>query len=366
MTTTYRAGTASEHSSVQVAGDVTHWCRDLVSCLQSTFATVLAHAGHDPLEVLGAHWEFRYRPGDVRTEEFYYPCAIPGDLAASLAPHHPVSSAWCLPAPAAADEPAGAMAEITAALEAGTLVIAAVDNFYLPFRPAFGDVHAAHLVVVFGIDLGAGKVYVSDAMPPAFLGPIPVADFIRAWSSANPADSQDVFFSAAKIDRRFMTMTIGSPFPDLDPAMLRTVLAANLAGYRAEQAPGGDLTGLSGLDSFLAALLDGCARGDSGLLAEAYPFGWGMQAQASLHAELLRRYGIRDGQQPPCGGTLALREAGRLVEAAAHAWTGLRMTAAHGVADPAACTRDLARHAAWLRHCYDLALASLDDAVELL
>ncbi len=367
MTTTYQP------RSVLVPGPVELWCRDLVSCLQSTFAGVLAHAGHDPLEALASHWEFRYHQGDVRSEEFYYPCAVPGDLAASLMPGFGVSSPWRRPA-SADDAAAGlahtALAEVIDELSAGQLVIAAVDNFYLPFRPAFGDVHAAHLLIVTGVDLDAGQVHVSDAMPPAFAGPIPVADFVRAWSSANPADVQDVFFSDAKIDRRFMTLSIGAPFPRLDRGTLRAALAANLAGFRgpAEQAAGvtggrppgqAQWVGLTGLDRFIAALLAACADGDSATVADTYPFGWGMQAQASLHAELLRHWGVQTAVP-------ALREAGRLVEATAHGWTGLRMTAAHGRDDPAAWAGDLARHARALRHCYDLALAGLDEAVELL
>lgn len=362
MTTTYQP------RAVRVSGPIEFWCRDLVSCLQSTFATVLEHAGHEPLDVLGAHWEFRFRPGDVRPEEFYYPCAVPGDLAASLAPHHPVSSAWRRPA-ASTDsgaDPAGSMAGITETLAGGQLVIAAVDNFFLPFRPAFGDVHAAHLLVVYGVDLTAGQVHVSDAMPPAFRGPIDVADFIAAWSSANPADVQDVFFSDARIDRRFMTLAIGEPFPELDRPMLRSVLTANLAGFRSGEDREDrdvhderDWVGVAGLERFLAALVQASADGDAGPLADAYPFGWGMQAQTSLHAELLRKWGV-------IAAVPELSECGRLVESVAHAWTGLRMTAAHGRDDPKACARDLAKHAATLRHHYELALAGLDDAVELL
>ena len=350
MTTTYQPRAAS------VSGSIEFWCRDLVSCLQSTFATALSHAGHDPLEVLGAHWEFRFRPGDVRPEEFYYPCAVPGDLAASLAPHHPVSSTWRRPT-STDDDAAGSVADIIEVLADGQLVIAAVDNFFLPFRPAFGDVHAAHLLVVYGVDLESGQVHVSDAMPPAFSGPIDVADFTRAWSSANPSDVQDVFFSDARIDRRFMTLAIGDPIPKLDQPMLRSVLTANLAGFRCGEGP--DWVGVAGLERFLAALLDACATGDAGPLADAYPFGWGMQAQTSLHAELLRRWGV-------IAAVPELSEAGRLVESVAHAWTGLRMTAAHGRDDPKACARDLAKHASALRHHYELALAGLDDAVELL
>jgi hypothetical protein len=358
VTTTYKP------RAVNVSGPIEFWCRDLVSCLQSTFATVLGHAGHDPLEALGAHWEFRFRPGDVRPEEFYYPCAVPGDLAASLAPHHPVSSPWRRPRADAGGDTAASMADIIEALAGGQLVIAAVDNFYLPFRPAFGDVHAAHLIVVYGVDLAAEQVHVSDAMPPAFRGPIDVADFTRAWSSANPADAQDVFFSDARIDRRFMTLAIGEPFPKLDRPMLKAVLTANLAGFRGRQnqtdaGHDSDWVGVAGLERFIAALLDACVDGNSGPLADAYPFGWGMQAQTSLHAELLRRWGV-------LAAVPDLSEAGRLVESVAHAWTGLRMTAAHGRGNPETCARDLAKHAAVLCHNYELALASLDDAVELL
>jgi hypothetical protein len=106
-------------------------------------------------------------------------------------------------------------------------------------------------------------------------------------------------------------------------------------------------------------LADACADGDRRPLADTYPFGWGMQAQTSLHAELLRRWGV-------LAGVPELSEAGRQVESVAHAWTGLRMTAAHSRDDPRACARDLSRHAAALRHHYELALADLDDAVELL
>ena len=50
------------------------WYRDLISCLQATFGSLLARQGADPLSVLGAGWQFLHLPGDVRSEEFYYPC----------------------------------------------------------------------------------------------------------------------------------------------------------------------------------------------------------------------------------------------------------------------------------------------------
>lgn len=336
-------------------GDVELWYRDAVSCLQATLATVLLHAGRDALDALGLHWEFRYVPGDVRTEEFYVPCGVPGDPAASLMPHHPVRSRW--QAVDAGQEPLAALAE---RLADGAPVIAAVDNFHLPFRPAFGDVHAAHLVVVYGVDPAERTVLVSDAMPPAFQGAVPAADFLAAWSSANPEDTQDAFFSDARIDRRYLDVRLGRAWPEVDTALLHTAIRHSVdtfTGRCGEDTPG--LTGFAGLEAFLTQLRERAEAGDERALREAYPFGWGMQAQAALHGELLRRCGQR-AELPP------VREAGRLVESVAHAWTGVRVGAAHGLGDPRAAVPELARHASGLRRAYQEAVAGLDDALEVL
>ncbi|TCO55597.1 BtrH N-terminal domain-containing protein [Actinocrispum wychmicini] len=322
------------------------WCRDVISCLQATFGSVLRHAGHDPLDVLGLHWEFRHKPGDVRSEEFYYPCATPGDLAASLAPHHPVSSAWHQ-----ADELDRPLDALADELSRGRLVIAAVDNFHLPFRPAFGDVHAAHLLVVYGID--EHNVHVSDAMPPDFAGPIPVADFLRSWSSANPTDVQDAFFSDSRIDRRYLTVDVGAEFPTLDRALLAKALDHSLELFHGPSH--GDRTGLAGLGEFLDEVLKAAETADSATVRDVYPFGWGMQAQSGLHGELLRTWGLREDVP-------AVREAGRLVETVAHKWTGLRVCAAHGHPEPEAAAKELARHANALRQAYESAVDGLAEA----
>lgn len=361
--------TTSITPSVRVVdGPVLPWYRDLISCLQAVFATTLIHAGHEPLDVLGNHWEFLFQPGEVRSEEFYFPCRYAGDLGRSLAPHHPVSSRWERPAHEA--EP---FTEICAAVLADRPIIAAVDNFYLPFRPAYGDVHAAHLVVVWGLDEERGLVYVADAMPPAFHGAIGVDDFLRAWGSANPRDVQDAFFSDAGIDRRLLVVTIGEPFPDVDHAFLRRALSTNLELFRAGDLQTGDLragdlqvggqahgwAGTAGLRRFLDALVERARAGEARALEETYPFGWGMQAQSSLHGEFLRTWGARLDLP-------ALREAGRLVEGVAHAWTGLRITAAHGRHDPAAAAPDLARHARLLFRQYEAAIDGVHEAREAL
>jgi hypothetical protein len=80
-----------------------------------------------------------------------------------------------------------------------------------------------------------------------------------------------------------------------------------------------------------------------------------MQAQASLHGELLRRCG-RDWDDP------ALAGAGRAAESVAHAWTGLRITGAHGLDDPRAVAADIAHHATVLRGKYANAVDAVSAA----
>lgn len=349
------------------------WYRDLVSCLQSTFGSLLARAGADPLSVLGAGWRFLHLPGDVRSEEFYYPCPADEsggtDLGAALAPHHELHSRWWQPA----DEN-DVWREVRETLADDRLVIAAVDNFHLPFRPAYGDVHAAHLVVVYGLDETRGVVYVSDAMPPAFRGAVPIEEFLRSWGSANPTDVQDAFFSDSRIGRRCLDVRIDAPPAPLTPELLggflrtdvdaftavgstpaagsNTAVGSNTAGPAADARA---RTGLAGYDEFAAELLDRCRAGDAGALRELYPFGWGMQAQAALHGELLRSCGRQWGDP-------ALAGAGRAVEAVAHAWTGLRFTGAHGLEDPRAVSVDIAHHATVLRGKYARAVDAVGAA----
>jgi hypothetical protein len=301
------------------------WYRDLVSCLQATFGSLLVRAGADPLVVLGAGWRFLHLPGDVRSEEFYYPCRD-GDLGAALARE---------------------------SLADDRLVIAAVDNFHLPFRPAYGDVHAAHLVVVYGLDEVRGLVYVSDAMPPAFRGAVPIEAFLRSWGSANPTDVQDAFFSDSRIGRRCLDVQLDAPPAPLTPELLGGYLRADVDAFTTATS---GRTGLAGYDEFAGELVDRCRAGDVDALRELYPFGWGMQAQASLHGELLRRCG-REWGYP------ALAGAGRAVEAVAHAWTGLRITGAHGLDDPRTAAADIAHHATVLRGKYAYAVDAVSAAI---
>ncbi|MER5750219.1 BtrH N-terminal domain-containing protein [Streptomyces sp. NPDC002088] len=343
---------------VRTGEPVSLWYRDPISCLQATLGSVVLGRGGDPLEVLGAHWEFRYRPGDVRPEEFYFPCAFDGDPARSIAPYHGLRSGWHTAADG--DRP---LASLAAEFAEGRLVLAGVDNYHLPFRPAYHDVHAAHLLVVYGVDEEAGTVWVSDAMPPAFQGPLPVEDFLRAWTSANPDDEQDAFFSDAPIATRYLTVTVDAPLPELDAATLARVIGNSVEGFTGGVHPvtGGlaGWTGLAGLSRWLEWTAEGAGRGDGSAVRDIYPLGWAMQAQAALHGEFLRTWGQRHGLP-------ALREAGRRVEQVAHAWTGLRMSAAHGHGDARTAMPALLRHGRRLERAYATAVETLDHARKVL
>lgn len=327
------------------------WMRDLGSCLQATLATVVAALELDPVLVLGAAWRFRWLPDDWRSEEFYYP-AGGVSLLESLAPYHPLRSTW---RQAETDAP---LLELHDAVEARELVIAAVDNYHLPFRPAFRDVHAGHLVVVYGVDFEDGCVNVCDAQPPEYRGPVPITDFDLSWSSANPADPQDVFFSASAIGRRWLEVDVTAPVPELTRELTAFALERNLEHMRRNG--GRDRTeGLPGLRAFVRQLRERAADGDASALQELYVVGWGAQAQTDLHAEFLRATAATFDAP-------ALAEAAAFVDRVAHAWTGLRMTGAHGRAAPAAAASALETHGNRLARSYEEALEAIEPAAEAL
>jgi hypothetical protein len=318
-----------------------------------TVATALDHAGVDPLEALGTGWTFRYLPDHVRGEEFYFPCTD-DELARCLVGYHPVDIAWRTP-----DDSEDPLRCLTDALDGGVLPIAAVDNFHLPFRPAYHDVHAAHLLVVYGVDRARGLVWVSDAMPPAFSGALRVEDFWAAWGSMNPIDGQDAFFSDTAIGHRWLRVEVTGPFPEATPDRFGAALRSTVAAFRA---PAGTMasawTGLSGVHAYVDLLATAARAGDTAMLRQAYTHGWSLQASAYLHSELLRTRG-QDWDMP------AMRETARTVQSVANAWSGLRVTAAHGWPDPSGASGDVMRHGNRLGRCYDDAVAAVAALADL-
>jgi hypothetical protein len=319
------------------------WRHDLAGCLHACAATLLAQRGLDPVQILGCGWVFRYSPGDFRREEYYFPTRPGESLFAALTPHHRVASRWHTPA----DADAG-WTEVRDMVAGGTPVAVAVDNFHLHFRPAYRDVHANHLIIVYGFDESAGTARILDAVPPQFDGDIPLADLRAARGSANEgAHDRDMFFADQPIGHRWLELITGEGPATLDRVGVAEVLRRNCETYADE--------GRGALRVFLTEMQRQLAAGDS-VADELFVVAGTALAVTGLHAGWLADAGRRLG-------TTRLVELGREVECVAHHWTALRILAAltrHGETSVAR----LARRHRELRTAYDQAFARIDDWVE--
>jgi hypothetical protein len=336
---------------------VDSWRHDLVGCLWTSAATVLSFHRVPVLETLGAAWGFRHLPGDLRREEYYYPTPPGVSLYQALAPYHPVRSVWHEPA----DAEQG-WTQVRAEVQAGKPTVVAADNFYLPFRPAYTDVHTNHLIVVYGYDEAAGTVRVLDAVPPHFDGDITLGELAAARDSRNPQlHERDMFFTDRPIANRWLEVEIAAAdFPPFDLATVRTTIRRNLDGFAAAgtptsvtpdgSAPDGDYRGLAGQTAYLADVADRLAGG-ADIRDELFLVAGAVLANTALHAEWLALAG-RQFAVPE------LAEAGRAVDRVAHHWTTVRIMSAltaTGEVSPerlrrrfAALTDDQERALGWL------------------
>ncbi|MFI5496368.1 BtrH N-terminal domain-containing protein [Actinoplanes sp. NPDC051859] len=322
-----------------------YWRHDLTHCLHTAAGALLSAHGLDPLTVLGAGWGFRYVPGEVRREEYYFP-GHEDDLFAGLAPYHPVSSRWHQPADAVEG-----WRQVRAALLRGSPVAVAADNFHLPFRPAYRDVHTNHLLVVDGFDDETGEVFVTDPVPPSFRGPIPLAALTAARDSGNPvAHDRDLFFTANPIGNRWLEATIGPGVPRFDPDFVHHVIAENTRRFT-DPAPSGVHSGLAGLHRFLTDAVDRFAD-DPDAVDELFVVGGPMLAVTGLHAAFLTRAG-REFDLP------RLCERGREVDRVAHHWSALRIAAATARADRVAAVDGLRRRVSALLDDLERAVGNL-------
>jgi hypothetical protein len=288
------------------------WRHDLAGCLHACAATLLDHAGADPLQVLGAAWQFRYTDGDYRPEEYYFPVPDGSSLLAALAPYHPVGSRWHRPASAEQG-----WQEVRQQMIAGRPVAVAVDNFELPFRPAYSDVHSNHLVVVYGFDDGRGTVTVLDAVPPYFNGEIPLSRLTAARDSGNQIrHERDMFFADNPIGNRWLELVIGEAGPADPPA---GYLARNLKQFQAECSDG-EYLGRDGLQRFLLEQERRLAGGES-VADELFVVAGVALATTAVHADWLAETGRR--LDLPGWPELA-----RQVSRVAHHWSAVRILAA--------------------------------------
>ncbi|HEV2640026.1 MAG TPA: BtrH N-terminal domain-containing protein [Actinocrinis sp.] len=290
------------------------WYDDLCSCLQVDIAYVLRAAGWDPVQALGSGWRLCAAKAAVEPVEYYHPAGEA--LEDYFCLHHPVSLRWHQPADAAQ-----AHRNLLGALARGTPPIVAVNNFHLPFRPAYHDVHAAHLLLVTGFDKDRQTYRVVDPLPPAFAGDLPRSVLEEAREHISIDDESDPFFSGNRPSWRWLEVRTTGPQPQLHWPWLRTVIRGNIDALRE---PG---QGLSALAELIADLPDRVTREGARPLREIYVLGWPAQAEASVHSAFLTA-GARQLGRP------GLAEAARWVDAVAHAWTGFRVAAAHESRQP--------------------------------
>ncbi|WP_053738996.1 BtrH N-terminal domain-containing protein [Nocardia sp. NRRL S-836] len=309
---------------------ITHWRHDLGHCLHATAGVLLGFHGADPLDLLGAAWGFDYPAGDMRREEYYFPCRD-RSLFASLAPHHNVESTWHTPS-----SPEQGWEDVRARLLAGTPVAVAADNYFLPFRPAYQDVHTNHLLVVHGFDEDRGTVSVCDPVPPRFLGEIRIEELTAARDSANPVrHSRDMFFTANPIGNRWLDVTVSGHTGPASRERLREIVAANVSGWEGAADGSSDYRGLPGLERFLREAATRLADGDPSVVDEVFVVAGVALAVTGLHGDYLAAAARRLGEPP-------LLKLAREVERIAHHWSAVRIIVATGRDDPATAGRTLA------------------------
>lgn len=295
------------------------WRHDLAGCLHACAATLLRYYGVPPLDALGAAWGFYYPPDDYRPEEYYFPRQPGRSLVGSLAPYHGAWSMWHHPADATEG-----WDQVRAQVAADRPVAVAVDSFYLPFRPAYHDAHANHLIVVFGFDDERGTVRVLDAIPPRFDGDISIAELIAARDSGNHgAHDRDMFFANQPIGNRWLEVRADrTERPSRTRArehLHRNVSA--FAGSRSRPGARADpYLGMAGLRAFLGAAERRLAAGGQ-VADELFIVAGTALATSALHADWLTRNGRAFGEP-------RWTELGRQVERIAHHWTSIQIMAA--------------------------------------
>ncbi|MEO7260450.1 MAG: BtrH N-terminal domain-containing protein [Jatrophihabitantaceae bacterium] len=323
------------------------WRHDLAGCLHACAATLVSHAGYAPLEALGAGWHFYYQLGDLRSEEYYFPCPDGRSLLSSLAPFSPISSCWRWPR----DTEQG-WHEVREHLLTGSPAAVAVDNFELPFRPAYQDVHSNHLVVVYGFDDESHSALVLDAIPPFFRGELPLPVLAAARESGNRVSHErDMFFADNPIGNRWLQLlTDSAPAGDGSPAGF---LARNLKDFQAAAEPG-SYRGRDGVARFLDEMSTRLEGGQP-IADELFVVAGVALATTAVHADWVADTGRRLG-------LAGWPELARQIERVAHHWTAVRIMGSLSRTGEVTAQRLRGRRAALLSDL-DRALAGVETVL---
>jgi len=257
---------------------------ELDTCLLSTFSSILRHAGRDDEALLGTTWDFHFPRTGVRREEYYLPLPR-GSLIERLAPFAGLTSEWLT-----ASDDASGWTLLKQELVAGRPTAIAVDNFYLPFRPAYHDVHSNHLILAYGFDEDQGTVFVLDATPPRFMGEVSLIDLQQARGSSNlKSGSRDHFFTNSTIAYVLLRLSAPPcPAPQWSPAALLTASVTRAIGELRHADYGTAwLSGIAGLAE-LAELVEHNALDYT---EDLFIFTGTLLAQRARYARFLERSG---------------------------------------------------------------------------
>ena len=114
-------------------------------------------------------------------------------------------------------------------LEQRQALIAAVDSFFLPYRPAFQRVHSNRTIIIKATG-DSSSVWVEDSWPPSYRGPLSVSDLEKARHSSVPrVPNLEPIFSGHAINGEWFEVEV-RPTRIADPRdwavdMLSTLLA---------------------------------------------------------------------------------------------------------------------------------------------
>ncbi|WP_170565813.1 BtrH N-terminal domain-containing protein [Ruegeria atlantica] len=335
------------------------WFHESVSCLQDCMAMALKYYGEDPITILGARWSFFHDPAQVSQQEFYYPSPY-GDLGRDLAPFHNLSARWH-----SAPDANAMLVDVEKALLDGRPVMLVEDNYFMPNRPAWHDVHAAHLVLVTGYDMLNETYRIMEPTPPLYHGSISREQLLKAIGSENEIREEwrDYFFAGAELSFQWIDIHPPSSPPPLDIAFVKDVLVQNLRDFRDPDLSDATLKGLTGLRQYLEDVVLQARQSEQAAqqrLSEIYTIGWAHLAQTALHAEYLKKASHAFSSAELC-------EAARRVDSLAAKWTAFRLFGAHGAhgdIGTSVAISEIARRTPQFALDHELALDSIETAIK--
>jgi len=145
----------------------------------------------------------------------------------------------------------------------GEPVIAVVDSFALPYRPAYGRVHSSRTIIVEPLD--RDHVLVDDYWEPTYRGPMHRRDLDIARRSEAVADLPlEPIFHGGQGQAQWFTVTV-DPFPVGDPARWATEMIGTLVREMTAPADPVDAPGVSFGLAALRELVDLMAAGGDAL-----------------------------------------------------------------------------------------------------